>query len=345
MRKRVAILLLGLLVAIPATRAGASPAPESPAHLSYAASPQRDSARAQQQERFTRTVRLGRSGLLTLSNITGNVVATGVAGEQVEIEVVKRARAATDELARQHLAAITVDVVERPGRVEIRTVYPDRDSDRGRNRDISVSVDYRLNVPVGTSVNLRTVSGDVRIANVEGEVRANTVSGSIHASSAPRLDTLKAVSGKIEIENSAAEGRLAVSTVSGGIQAEGLRADNLEFETVSGNIHLTDVQSNRARLSSISGSITYDGSLSPSGRYEVKAHSGRVLVRVPRSAGFELEANTFSGNITTDVPLTLRSGMSADKRQRRGAISGVHGDGGALLQITTFSGNIAIEAR
>ncbi len=85
----------------------------------------------------------------------------------------------------------------------------------------------------------------------------------------------------------------------------------------------------------ISGSITAESEGSGSRRLE--AASGSVTVRLPSQAGFDLQARTVSGTITTVRPLTVQGTVSLRE------LSGKVGNGGFLLDVSTVSGNIHIE--
>ena len=67
------------------------------------------------------------------------------------------------------------------------------------------------------------------------------------------------------------------------------------------------------------------------------------------NTGFELEATTFSGNVRSDIPLTLRAGEAAS-RDGRGprlnrAIHGSFGDASAIVILQSFSGDITVTKR
>ena len=49
----------------------------------------------------------------------------------------------------------------------------------------------------------------------------------------------------------------------------------------------------------------------------------------------------FSGEIESDFPLTVES----TGRRRRHKLSGVHGDGSAFIEATTFSGDVTVQKR
>jgi hypothetical protein len=85
------------------------------------------------------------------------------------------------------------------------------------------------------------------------------------------------------------------------------------------------------------------GPLTAGGRYDATSHSGSVRITLTGDTGFELDANSFSGSIRSDLPLTGNVGGDRGRRQR--AVRGVYGNGSAVLHLTTFSGGIVIEKR
>ena len=289
----------------------------------------------EQTERFSRKVKLGRDGRVILSNISGDVIVTGGSGDDVSIEAVKRARG--DARALQ---SVQVQIDERPGRVDIQTVH-----ERGRN-DRAAAVDYTLSIPASAAVELRSVSGDVRVTGVRGAVRVETVSGDLTAIDTPRLEFAKSVSGDLDLTGAGAEGDLSAGSVSGNIRAKGLRVRELGLNTVSGDLVLTDVRCERLAVRSVSGDVEFSGVLARNGRYEFHSHSGSVRLILANSGGFDLRANTFSGSVRSDLPLTLGGGAREipDGRSRGPgrSMQASFGDGSATLIVRTFSGDIAI---
>lgn len=292
-------------------------------------------------ERFSRTVRVGRSGALDLSNVSGDITITGGGGDEVRIEAVKRVRSRDESNVKALLDELRIEVTELSNRVEVRTIYP-----RSR-RSYSGTVDYTVSVPAGGSVTARSVSGDVRVSNVNGEVRAESVSGDIVTSRAGRLALVKSVSGDIEISEATAEGQVTVSAVSGSVTARGLKVRTLDLGSVSGDLLLTDVAAERVMVKTVSGNLEYAGPLARSGRYEMTSHSGDVRLAVSGTTGFELDATTFSGNVRSDFPLTLRTGPDEDDRRgrRSRSIRGTYGDASAIVDLNSFSGDIVISKR
>jgi DUF4097 and DUF4098 domain-containing protein YvlB len=97
----------------------------------------------------------------------------------------------------------------------------------------------------------------------------------------------------------------------------------------------------------VSGNIEFDAPLAKGGRYEFTSHSGNVRILIAGNTGFELDADTFSGNVRSEVPVTLRTvGRSTESGSRsRGsnrAIRGSFGDASAILSIRSHSGSVVI---
>ena len=85
------------------------------------------------------------------------------------------------------------------------------------------------------------------------------------------------------------------------------------------------------------------GDLAVDERYSFNAHSGNVRLILSEEVGFELEASSFSGSVRSDLPVVLGGFDSGNTGRRRNRnVVGTYGDGSALLEISTFSGDIVI---
>ena len=306
---------------------------------------EREDSREEQTERFTKTLRLGQNGTLEVGNIAGDITIVKGGGGDATVEVVKVARGRTVDDAKQQLPLVQVDVIDRNGRGEVRARYPHSDDWRqsGR-RNLNVTVSFNITAPAGTQINVNTISGDVRITDIKGELSAASVSGDVRISGASRITEAKSVSGSIDIADTQTDGSLEAGSVSGDVTIRKVNARRLDLQSVSGNVHVEDAQCERVAAHSTSGNIGYAGALAKGGRYELKSFSGDVRVTVAGSTGFEIEASSFSGEVRPEMDITVRN-TGDTARRRRTMLSGTYGDGSALLQITTFSGRIAIGKR
>ncbi len=289
----------------------------------------------EQTERIARSFKVGPNGTLTLANVSGDITIQAAQGDTIAVEAIKRARGdAADQFARTQ-----VEMNERAGRVEVRVVYTGQ-----RNH---ASVDFNVTAPPGTSLDIRSVSGNVRITGIHGDVRSESVSGNVNAVDVAGASQLKSVSGNIDVSAVKHERDLRLESVSGNVTVRDAQVRGLSAETVSGELRLVNVTGSRVGAKSVSGGVNFSGPLAQGGRYEMKSHSGDVRVAVANDAGFEIEATSFSGNVRSDLPITVGGPGRGAVRTGRGhqALRGVHGDASALLSLTTFSGSIVVTKR
>lgn len=296
----------------------------------------------EQADKVTITHKVGDGAALDLSHLSGDVRVTGGSGAEIRIEATKRVRHRDPNEAKRLLEALRVDVNNFNGRVEVRTIYPRRPNVRGNS--LSASVDYVIAVPAGAMVAVKSISGNVAVANVRGEVRAETVSGDVQVTNTPNVALAKTVSGDVRATDIGTQTALVLSTVSGTVIGSGLRVRSLEAGSVSGDVRLSGSQVERLEAKSVSGNIEFDAPLTKGGRYEFTSHSGNVRVVVSGNTGFEIDADTFSGSVRSDVPVTLRSLGRTDTSRRASprAIRGTFGDASAILSVRSHSGSVVI---
>jgi DUF4097 and DUF4098 domain-containing protein YvlB len=296
----------------------------------------------EQSERFSRRVKLGRDGRVSVGNISGDIVVTGGSGDEVSIEAVKHGRG-----DQSQLASVRIVVDDRAGRVDIRTEYENSRMFRSNN----VSVDYTLTVPSGASVEMKSISGNVKVSGVRGSVRAESVSGNVTTTDTPKVEAAKSISGNVMLSGISIDGDLSAGTVSGTVTAKGVKAHALDLGSVSGDMVVTDVTCDRLNAKSVSGGFEYTGTISNGGVYDVNVHSGSVRFVLANPSGFELSASTFSGNIRSELALTIGGDpRDRDSNSRRRGMSNrsmraTFGDGRATLTLRTFSGDIVIAQR
>ena len=296
----------------------------------------------EQIDKVTQTIKVGDGAVLDLSHLAGDVRVSGGSGSEIKIDATKRVRHRDAGEAKRLLGLMRVEINHFNNRVEVRTIYPRRTGTRGNS--MSGSVDYVIAVPVNAAVSLKSVSGNIFVTNVRGEVRAEAVSGDVNIGGTPNVAIAKTVSGDVLARDIGTETALVLSTVSGTVIGTGLRVRTLEAGSVSGDVRLTGSQIERLEARSVSGNIEFDAPLAQGGRYEFTSHSGDVRIVLSGSTGFELDADTFSGSVRSDVPVTLRS-VGRTERERRGstrAIRGTFGDASAFLSVRSHSGSVVI---
>lgn len=285
-------------------------------------------------DRETRTIALGPSGSLDLRNLSGRITVTGGSGRDVTVAITKRARGRTEADAARGLKEVTAQVSHQGSRASVETRYPEQDRNR---QDYSVSVDYEITAPSGTSVSIHNLSGDVTIKSVTGEISVDVASGDIGISQAARIGLVKALSGDLTLTDIKSTSAMDAGTMSGDVRVDRVQAPRIAVNTISGDVIATEVTADSASLKTTSGSVSYTGTLSRTGKYDLQSHSGNVTLTVIGPAGFDLTARTFSGRVQPDPGLGLKP-QTSERREVRGVV----GDGSAVVQATTFSGNVII---
>lgn len=146
---------------------------------------------------------------------------------------------------------------------------------------------------------------------------------------------------------------LSLNSVSGSIEVDMAILQQLDIETVSGRIYVNRAQVAEGRFQSISGKINlknYSGKLygkSVSGAVdaeleelsnpiEISTTSGKISLKLPKDAGFELNAKSTSGKIESEFPILIQRGIE------RNHIQGVIGDGNNQVELQSVSGSINI---
>jgi DUF4097 and DUF4098 domain-containing protein YvlB len=231
-------------------------------------------------------------------------------------------------------------VTATAARVEVKVRYPQE------KRNINASVDFIVTVPRGAIVNVNSVSGDIKVTTVDGALRVNTVSGDVTVSAAAALESAKTVSGDVDVQSAGSTGDITAGSVSGDVTLKGVKARGFDLNSVSGNVTLTDVTCDRVKANSVSGDMSFIGPLAKGGRYTFQSHSGDVTLTTGAAVGFEMTASSFSGDIRSDYELTVKFGGdaagAAAHGPRRQNVRGTFGDGSAVIDLTSFSGDIRV---
>jgi DUF4097 and DUF4098 domain-containing protein YvlB len=271
--------------------------------------------------RIDTTVRLDRGGAVDLSLISGRIRVTG--WDRPDVKVVASIESGILRFdANSSRVSLSVDQSDRS--------YGHRRHDVGDAR-------YEVSVPRGSRLILEAVSGDITSSGSQGEIEATSVSGDVDVSDGVREVSAAAVSGSVHARR--INGNLRAETVSGDVRAESVTG-NAEATSVSGNVRLVGVQSRDVRTGTVSGDIVYTGSIDRGGKYSFESHSGTLRLNIPRGAGAQFSVETFSGDISTDFPVTL----VPKQRRREGRMEFTIGDGRARVTAQTFSGRIVIDS-
>lgn len=218
-------------------------------------------------EEFHHTYALTSDGLLSLSNVNGDVHITSWDRDEVKVDAIKSA----DSEAK--LADIQIRIDAEPDSIRIKTEYPQHLFHNNPGR-----VDYTLTVPkrarlkaislVNGALDIQGVAGDVEASavngrintlNLAGNLKLNSVNGRINASfdrpDVNRSISINSVNGQMQVDLPAdVNADLHASTVNGGISDDFGLPDEHHFvgHNVSGKL---GSGGGRIELSSVNGRI------------------------------------------------------------------------------------------
>ena len=204
-----------------------------------------------------------------------------------------------------------------------------RFDDRGLGRRVSIS--YEITVPANSEVFADSGSGSISVVNITAPVEASAGSGSITLENIGGAVDASTGSGSIRADGVA--GAFKGSTGSGSIEMSQTAPGDVKVSTGSGSTSLTGVIG-ALRANAGSGRITVEGRMA--GDWDLDTGSGSVRVTLPADAAFDIEAESNSGSIDIDHPLTVQGRIS--ERRITGEVRG----GGPRLKIDTGSGGVRV---
>jgi hypothetical protein len=217
---------------------------------------------------------------LEIKNVNGGVEAEPAKGTQAEVEATKRGR-------KQNPEDVKIEVIKHARGITVCVVYPTpsgsppnecKPGEGGRMnvRNNDVNVDFRLKVPKGVNLVVRTVNGSVHAEALDGDVEVFTVNGSVTVST---------------------QGSASAKTVNGSVDAALGRAgsrETLRFETVNGSVTVEIPETMGANVSAetVNGRISTDLPITVQGRFSSRSISGTL-----GKGGTELVLRTVNGAI------------------------------------------------
>jgi DUF4097 and DUF4098 domain-containing protein YvlB len=182
-------------------------------------------------------------------------------------------------------------------------------------------VKVRIQCPHGADLDLKTVSADVRCEGRLGEASVKCVSGDVSLPDLAGDARVKSVSGDVRM--SQVGGAVEVQTVSGDVSAHSA-GGNVTITTVSGDLRI-DEAGRSVTTKSVSGD-QFVGSFR--GGATCQSVSGDVYVGVPRGSQVWIDANSRSGDVTSELDPSEGGG------EEEGSV--------AELRVKTMSGDIRI---
>ena len=258
-------------------------------------------------------------GEVDISNIAGSVEVTGWSRSEVEV---------TGTLGRN----VEELVFERDGdTVNIQVKVP-------RGRGHGIDSDLEIKVPEGSSLDVSTVSADIKVEGVSGEQHLATVSGDIETESAGSDVSAEAVSGDIEIAGDKSRSETDASTVSGDVTLF-RGSGTVRAESVSGDVLVDEGSFGRADLGAVNGEIVFRAALEKGGRFSAETVNGDIDAEFTGDVSARIDIETFNGRIRSCFgPEPERT----SKYTPGWELSFTVGDGDGRIDMETMNGAVSL---
>jgi len=261
--------------------------------------------------RETRELKLPAARMLNLVNEDGSAQVYTHAADEITVQASIRVynRAGVEDSVVQGFMKSLVTVNALAESLSIVT-EPDERPD-----DIDLRVDYLIQVPVGTDVNIKGSNGNVWIAKSCGRVGIMGRNTDIEIAAPQGAVEAESTNGRIRVLDAPQGAR--IKTVNGNIYAHML-GGTLDAVTTNGAIVARVLNPNVAQCS-------------------LSSQNGGITVVMADDCTGAIDAVTDRGTVKSDLPLDVTSGT-----QRSRHLKGTIGAGHTMLKMDTLNGNIWI---
>ncbi len=263
--------------------------------------------RAAGNDRYERRFPSSASPRVILTNDNGSIVVRAVSRNEVHV------------VATMHSPNVEVDAESVGNRIRLDTHIFDPNM-----KMADKAVDYMLEVPEKTSLEVHNVSGRIKVDGLHGNLNVDALNASI--------------------DLTGIDGNMSLRSVSGGMTI-GHSSGRIEANSISGDLHFADLQCQSIDASTASGNIVYEGDFYDNGRYALSNYSGTIDVFTVANSSFELDARSVKGSVQSELPLQSRPHYNFNPAAMRQSLLGVYNDGAASVHLSSFSGKINIRKK
>lgn len=269
----------------------------------------------------------GEQAVLHLEARSGRVTVEGRRLDRVEVEAEIHVWSVSSDDADEAARAVEAGM-EQDGRDRVIVRAPSLPETTGGWSLLKLGqrgsrIDYRIRVPVGSSVRVLSRSGRVEISGIHGLVHGEVISGRCAVEDVHGDTTVVARSGTVEVERvegmvtaEARSGRVRIAAVTGAVSIES-RSGNVEAKQVAGDLRISarsgtiniDAPGAAVYVRSRCGPVRYRGPVR--GDVDIEVNTGTVLLAVDPAAPFFVDAEARVGSVSSDLP-PRRPGAAGD---------------------------------
>lgn len=194
--------------------------------------------------------------------------------------------------------------------------------------DNAINIHYEIQVPKEFGLSLQTAGGDIDIRNIKGKVEGETSGGELAVEQIDGAIRLTTSGGDVRARN--LSGTISLETSGGSITGENLTGP-LTVETSGGNIDLRGCDG-KVHASTSGGDVRLVANDNKG--IDLSTSGGNVTLRMPKSVGADVSAETTGGDVSCDFPI--------NGKLRDGSLHGKINGGGNSVRLETSGGEIVI---
>jgi hypothetical protein len=218
-----------------------------------------EAAREEVTRSFDRTVTVSGTPTVLVEHRMGDLRVRAHTRNEVRIQATIHVSADSRSEASALADRIQIDVQESLGTISLTTRYPDlliREAQRrGRNRDLSFSVDYDLLLPERLPVNLRNRFGDVNVSGLKGGGSIVNASGRVTAADSSGRYSIENRFGNVEAMR--LSGDLIIRGANGPVSANNITG-LVSISNTFGNVNAASIHGD-ATIVNANGSVEASG--------------------------------------------------------------------------------------
>ena len=199
-----------------------------------------------------------------------------------------------------------------------------------------------VRVPAGATVWIRTGSADITVRELTGAVDIHTAAGDVDVRGQPATFYAESMGGDLTLHIKAGIARARTGT--GGITFTGT-VEDLALTTVSGALEVTAPELRRGRFTTVDGEIRFTGAVRRAGLLVFETHSGDVTLRLPAGLAADFRLSTLEGAIEVGYAGAPAGETGGETGPGRRAVAFETGDGGAEVEVRSYSGSITVRPR
>lgn len=247
-----------------------------------------------------------RSGAIRVENVNGKTRVIGEDRSDVEVRMLKVARAESESAARALAQAIGLAVNETDAALELEVSIPRKWNRRG-------VVHMELRVPRDTRMDLHSSNGKVCVQELSASVRAHSSNGAV---SVERVDgDVEVYSSNAKVHCACVHGKLVARTSNGKIEVAHHRGA-VDAATSNGMID--------AEITELEGPVV------------LATSNGRIAVTLPEQADADVDVRVDNGIIRSQRSLCRCTHSTG------GRLAGQLGKGGVPIKLRTSNGSISV---